>query len=113
MRFTALTVLLSCVAMSFAHSGGSDELAARSADDMVLNARDLLEDLGMHARALKGAALSARRLEDLEARMVDLESDIEELVTRVKKSDPYVCSVCNATFDSARSLTVRIRFMSS
>jgi hypothetical protein len=60
----------------------------------------------MHARALKGAALSARRIEDLEARMIDLESDIEELVVRVKKSDKYVCPVCDATFDSTKALTV-------
>lgn len=78
-------------------------------DDVVLNARELLEDLGMHARALKGAALSARRIEQLEARMLDLEDDVQELVTRAKtkKSDPYVCSVCDATFKSARELTVR------
>ncbi|KAH6908090.1 hypothetical protein BKA70DRAFT_1427335 [Coprinopsis sp. MPI-PUGE-AT-0042] len=76
MRFTALTFLVSCIALSYACSGMSKELAARSTDDMVLNTRELLEDLGMHARALKGAALSARRLEDLESRMFDIESHI-------------------------------------
>ncbi|KAJ2917675.1 hypothetical protein MD484_g2736, partial [Candolleomyces efflorescens] len=106
MRFTALTVILSCIALSYAHSGGSEDFAARSTDsDVVLNARELLEDLGMHARALKGAALSARRIEDLEARMFDLESDIEELVVRAKKSNAYVCPVCDATFDSTKALT--------
>lgn len=60
----------------------------------------------MHARALKGAALSARRIDELEARMLDLEEDLHELVTRAKKSDPYVCPVCDATFKSARELTV-------
>ena len=81
-------------------------LEARS-DDVVLNARELLEDLGMHARALKGAALSARRLEQLEARMLDIEDDLEDLVSRAKKSDAYVCSVCDATFATAKELTVR------
>ena len=80
-------------------------LEARS-DEVALNARELLEDLGMHARALKGAALSARRIESLEARMLDLEDDIEHLVARAKKSDAYVCSVCDATFATARELTV-------
>jgi cell division protein FtsB len=73
---------------------------------LVLNARELLEDLGMHARALKGAALSARRMEDLEARMFDLESDLEALAVRAK-SDKYVCSKCDATFNTTRELTVR------
>ena len=86
---------------------GDVGLTARSDGDTVLNARELLDDLGMHARALKGAALSARRLEDLEARMLDLEDDIQELVTRAKKkSDAYVCPVCDATFATARELTV-------
>jgi hypothetical protein len=40
--------------------------------------------------------------------MLDLEDDLEELVARAKtvKSDAYVCSVCDATFATARELTV-------
>ncbi|KAJ2931022.1 hypothetical protein H1R20_g6094, partial [Candolleomyces eurysporus] len=110
MRFGAITlVLASLAAMTYARS---EPLEARS-DDVVLNARELLEDLGLHARALKGAALSARRIEQLEARMLDLEDDLHELVTRAKKSDPYVCPVCDATFKSARELTVRDSIRSS
>ncbi|KAH6891903.1 hypothetical protein BKA70DRAFT_1571698 [Coprinopsis sp. MPI-PUGE-AT-0042] len=110
MRFTAFTLVLSCIAMSYAR-GGYDELAARDTNDMVLNARELLEDLGMHARALKGAALSARRLEDLESRMFDLESDLEALATRAgpakkkAKSDKYVCPKCDFTTNDASALT--------
>jgi hypothetical protein len=77
---------------------------------MVLNARELLEDLGMHARALKGAALSARRLEDLESRMFELESGLESLATRGKgnpKSDKLVCPKCSFTCNTQRELTVR------
>ncbi|KAJ2913765.1 hypothetical protein MD484_g6652, partial [Candolleomyces efflorescens] len=101
MRFSTLTVILaSFAAMSYAQVDPTEESVA-------LNARELLEDLGLHARALKGAALSARRIDELEARMLDLEDDIEELVVRakVKKSDPYVCPVCDATFATARDLT--------
>ncbi|KAJ2913759.1 hypothetical protein MD484_g6649, partial [Candolleomyces efflorescens] len=100
MRFGVITLILASVAtMTYAQTEFEDNVA--------LNARELLEDLGMHARALKGAALSARRIEDLEARMLDLEDDIQELVARAKpkKSDPYVCPVCDATFKSARELT--------
>ncbi|RXW20012.1 hypothetical protein EST38_g5844 [Candolleomyces aberdarensis] len=101
MRFGAITLVLASLAtMTFAQYESFD---ARS-DDAVLNARELLEDLGMHARALKGAALSARRLEQLEVRMLDLEDDIHELVTRAK-SDPYVCPVCDATFKTTKELT--------
>ncbi|KAH6891905.1 hypothetical protein BKA70DRAFT_1440858 [Coprinopsis sp. MPI-PUGE-AT-0042] len=91
--------------------GEPEELAARDTNDMVLNARELLDDLGMHARALKGAALSARRLEDLEVRMYDLESDLQALVTRGKvknmkkpKSDAYVCSKCDFTCNTTKEL---------
>ncbi|KAH6900956.1 hypothetical protein BKA70DRAFT_1437187 [Coprinopsis sp. MPI-PUGE-AT-0042] len=103
MRFTALTLVLSCIAMSYAR-GGSDDLSARDTNEMVLNARELLEDLGMHARALKGAALSARRLEDLEARMFELESGLESIAVRAK-SDKYVCPKCDATFNTSKELT--------
>jgi hypothetical protein len=95
---------------SFAQGESFDleSLAARDTNDMVLNARELLDDLGMHARALKGAALSARRLEDLESRMFDLESDLQTLVTRKKtvKSDPFVCPKCNETFKTMKDLRV-------
>ncbi|KAJ2925193.1 hypothetical protein H1R20_g11905, partial [Candolleomyces eurysporus] len=104
MRFSTLTVILASVAaLSYAQQV-DEPLEARS-DDVVLNARELLEDLGMHARALKGAALSARRLEQLEARMLDIEDDLEDLVSRAKKSDAYVCSVCDATFATSKELT--------
>ncbi|RXW19813.1 hypothetical protein EST38_g6029 [Candolleomyces aberdarensis] len=113
MRFAVITaVLASFFAMSLANSGESQDLQARSPDDFVLDARELLEDLGMHARALKGAALSARRLEQLEARMLDLEADLDELVVRgpkakpkaKAKSDPYVCPTCDATFADSGAL---------
>ncbi|KAJ2931015.1 hypothetical protein H1R20_g6093, partial [Candolleomyces eurysporus] len=104
MRFSTLTLILASFAtMSYALSEEAT-LEARS-DDVVLNARELLEDLGMHARALKGAALSARRIEDLEARMLDLEEDLQDLTARAKKSDPYVCPVCDATFATSKLLT--------
>jgi hypothetical protein len=69
-----------------AYSGRySDDLSAREVGDVVLNARELLDDLGMHARAFKSAALSARRMESLEERMLDLELELEALITRDNK----------------------------
>lgn len=94
---------------TLAQTGESEALGTRS-EDVVLNARDLLEDLGMHARDLKGATLSVRRIEDLEARMLDLEADLEDLAVRAKvtKSDPFICPVCDETFATRRDLNVCI-----
>lgn len=64
-------------------------------ESVALNARELLEDLGMHARALKGAALSARRIDELEARMLDIEDDLS--------SSPVPRASLRATLTSALS----------
>ncbi|TEB21363.1 hypothetical protein FA13DRAFT_1799899, partial [Coprinellus micaceus] len=74
MRFTTVTTLLLLSFASLSLARYSDEgLAVRDFDDVVLDAREVLDELGFHARALQDAALSTRRLEHLEARMADLE----------------------------------------
>ena len=61
----------------------------------MLSAREFLDDLGMHTqRGLKVSALSARRIEHLEARMFSLEENLEALITRgePKPSKPVIFS---------------------
>ena len=81
-----------------------DSLAQRDYDDVVLDAREVFEELGFQARALQSAALSARRLEHLEVRMAGLE---EALELEARDKNLYKCPKCSKAFATLAQLQVR------
>ncbi|TEB21375.1 hypothetical protein FA13DRAFT_1799906 [Coprinellus micaceus] len=100
MRLSTVTTLLLVSYASLSLAQYSDEsLATRDFDDVVLDAREVLEDLGFHARALQSAALSARRLEHLEARMANLEEELE-----ARDKNLYKCPKCSKAFATLAQL---------
>ncbi|TEB18455.1 hypothetical protein FA13DRAFT_1719886 [Coprinellus micaceus] len=100
MRFSTLTTLLLVSSTSLSLARYSDNgLAARDLDDVVLDAREVLEDLGFHARAFQSAALSARRLDHLEARMAGLEEELE-----ARDKNLYKCPKCSKAFATLAQL---------
>ncbi|KAJ3527556.1 hypothetical protein NMY22_g9744 [Coprinellus aureogranulatus] len=86
MRVTALTFLLASISAvynstpnrAFADYSDSASFTSREVNDLILDTRDALEDLGLHARTLHDVTLSTRRLSDLESRMDDMEDVILE-----------------------------------
>ncbi|KAJ3524622.1 hypothetical protein NMY22_g10915 [Coprinellus aureogranulatus] len=85
-------------ASAFAHSFEED-LATRNADNAILDTREFLEDIGVHARALHDSALSVRRLEDVEARLAALEDELDiRKEGRGWSGEEYVCYICGKKF---------------
>jgi hypothetical protein len=99
-RSTFRTVQLTIPYRSLARYSDNG-LAARDLDDVVLDAREVLEDLGFHARAFQSTALSARRLEHLEARMASLEEELE-----ARDKNLYKCPKCSKAFATLAQLKV-------
>ncbi|KAJ3540222.1 hypothetical protein NMY22_g4393 [Coprinellus aureogranulatus] len=103
-----LLYLTSLCAIAFSHKTREDlTIRQTSSDSTTVDARELLDDIGFHARALQDAALSARRFEDLEARIAALQDELE---IRAEDSDlqrrghPHVCWICRKVCRTAPEL---------
>ncbi|KAJ3518473.1 hypothetical protein NMY22_g13657 [Coprinellus aureogranulatus] len=121
MRVTSLTFLLAYIsAVAFADYADSKSFTSREVNDLILNARDALEDLGLHARTPHDVTLSTRRLSDLESRMDDMEDVILEARLRnaftvmkaqkeFKAKNPSQCPVCRNRFPDANALASHMK----
>ncbi|KAJ3524623.1 hypothetical protein NMY22_g10916 [Coprinellus aureogranulatus] len=96
MRFPVYTIFLASLALGSVAQLEEEGFDTRDSESLILDSREVLEDIGSRAQILRDApALSARRLEDLEDRLLALEEE-----AGLDPRGVYFCIKCHGKFSS-------------
>ncbi|KAJ3540221.1 hypothetical protein NMY22_g4392 [Coprinellus aureogranulatus] len=93
MKFPVYTIILASLALGSLAQLVEEGNDARDSESLVLDSREVFEDIGLRAQTLDSPSLASRRLDDLEERLLELEEE-----AGLEARGVYFCIKCHAKF---------------